>query len=376
MAKLRKAGKLSKPDLMSKRQDEQLENLEEHLTALYSLAAKDIQKQLQAFLNGKKKKDDALRKSYEDEEISKQEYEEARVALFTGGKDYKAILEKITGALVLTDVVAMTTVSSVIPYAAAQSFSYSLYMGEAMSSAVGVALAPIAIKYGSEIFASLSKLPEKLSDFYWSIKDRIRNRDVSYEAFNINRDVLKYLTKRPDILPRVNLPKDELWNRRKINDAIRQGIIRGESIPDIASRLRAVTDMDATAAIRNARTAMTAAENASRDVAIHKLIDAGAPLVIVWSATHDNRTRETHLLLDGTTQDKDGYFGVGIIDTPLRYPSDPEGDGEEIYNCRCRISGQFTPEYIDHSNDSELYAKMMSEGQFEDWVSEKAEEYE
>jgi hypothetical protein len=69
--------------------------------------------------------------------------------------------------------------------------------------------------------------------------------------------------------------------------------------------------------------------------------------------------------LDGTVRDENGYFGVGIINKPLRYPADPEGDPEEIYNCRCRLSLQLKG--IDHSKDQELYESFMKDNFPQTW---------
>ena len=122
------------------------------------------------------------------------------------------------------------------------------------------------------------------------------------------------------------------------------------------------------------RTAMTAAENLGRNEGFNDIKSKGIPASLQWSSTHDARTRDTHILLDGTFQDEDGYFGEGIIDTPLKYPGDPAGDPEEIYNCRCRASLRL--QGVDHSQDEKLYANFMKENYPEDWkeVKEKINE--
>jgi len=56
-----------------------------------------------------------------------------------------------------------------------------------------------------------------------------------------------------------------------------------------------------------------------------------------WVAFHDNKTRETHREVDGTTIPIDDMFQVGAAE--LMYPCD-ETNGydnpEELVNCRCR----------------------------------------
>ena len=79
-------------------------------------------------------------------------------------------------------------------------------------------------------------------------------------------------------------------------------------------------------------------------------------------------------MLDGTFQNEDGYFGLGILATPIEYPGDPAGDPEEIYNCRCRASIKI--EGIDHSQDENLYAKFMTQNYPEEYEYQKAKDKE
>lgn len=83
--------------------------------------------------------------------------------------------------------------------------------------------------------------------------------------------------KNKSLLPykKVNVPKDLRWNTKQINAQVMQGILQGESMYKIAARLQNVTDMTASAAIRNARTMVTGAENAGRMHAADKAIDDG-----------------------------------------------------------------------------------------------------
>jgi uncharacterized protein with gpF-like domain len=110
---------------------------------------------------------------------------------------------------------------------------------------------------------------------------------------------------------------------------------------------------------------MTGAENLGRNEAVQEMQKSGVPVKFMWSATMDSRTRDTHLLLDGTYQNEEGYFGEGILDTPLEYPADPNGDPEEIYNCRCRAS--IVLEGVDHSQDEDNYTKFMQDNWPDDY---------
>lgn len=58
----------------------------------------------------------------------------------------------------------------------------------------------------------------------------------------------------------------------------------------------------------------------------------GIELKKQWLATLDGRTRHSHAKLDGETIDTNKTFSNGC-----KYPGDPDGVAEEIYNCRCTL---------------------------------------
>ena len=138
----------------------------------------------------------------------------------------------------------------------------------------------------------------------------------------------------------VNRAKDVRWNTKLINSQVLQGIVNGESIPKIAARLATVQNMTQKAAIRNARTMVTSAENKGRMDMMDDADDMGIIVKKRWIATHDTRTRDWHSELDGQTQDKDKPFvnSVGKI----MYPGDPAADPANCYNCRCTLGYEIT----------------------------------
>lgn len=54
-----------------------------------------------------------------------------------------------------------------------------------------------------------------------------------------------------------------------------------------------------------------------------------------WISEKDRRVRHTHRIADGQTVPIKAMFRVGR--SLLSYPTDPEGDPEEIVNCRCHL---------------------------------------
>lgn len=129
--------------------------------------------------------------------------------------------------------------------------------------------------------------------------------------------------------------KDVRWNTRKVNSEMLQGILQGESIPDIAKRLQNVTSMNEASSIRNARTACTSAENKGRMDSYHDAEEKGVVFRKYWIATNDGRTRDSHLELDGVEAEIDEPFKNSIGE--IMYPGDPNADPENVYNCRCSL---------------------------------------
>lgn len=133
----------------------------------------------------------------------------------------------------------------------------------------------------------------------------------------------------------INGKKYRRWVTSKINSEVLNGIIQGESMDKIANRLQSVTAMTAKAAIRNARTAVTSAENKGRLDSMVELEKHGAILEKQWLATSDSRTRDWHRELNGKTAEINEAFENAMGE--IRYPGDPQAKPANVYNCRCTL---------------------------------------
>lgn len=165
--------------------------------------------------------------------------------------------------------------------------------------------------------------------------------------------VERLLREKPDLLPkaRVNIPKDLQWNKEKLNAAIVQGILQGEGVDDIARRLAEVTDMNKNAAIRNAATMTTSAQNGGRMDAYKRAQDIGVTgLKHRWLATLDGHTRYSHRQVDGDVVEIGKKFKNGLL-----YPGDPAGRPEEVYNCRCTTIAAFDDSQFDKDKDRDQH---------------------
>lgn len=316
-----------KSDYMSEQMDKELEQMEKRLSALYSNAAKEVNDKFEKYTETFKAEDEKMLAKLEAEEITDKEYSLWRQRNIVQTDLYKATIDSLTSVMVSADVAAMAIVNGELPYVIAQSYNFTQSLG-------------------------------------WKAADDAGLSVGTFQVYNAD-SVQKIIRDNPDLLRNVDIPEDEKWNKTKINQAITNGIIKGDPIDKVAENLQKVTSMDENAAIRNARTAMTAAENLGRTEASEKLREKGIPVDDVWSATYDDRTRETHLMLDGTKRDENGYFGADFLTNPLRFPADPNGDPEEIYNCRCRLN--VVLKGIDHSRDDDLYEEFMKTQHPEDW---------
>lgn len=127
---------------------------------------------------------------------------------------------------------------------------------------------------------------------------------------------------------KLKIPEDERWNAKLINSQVAQGIVQGESIPKIAKRLENVTDGETKACIRRARTMVTNCENAGRVRSMQTAEGWGVTMYKRWLCTHDNRTRDSHLEIDGETVREDAWFSIGC-----RWPGDHLGPPEQVWNC-------------------------------------------
>ncbi len=311
-------------DWMSRRQDEELEELEKRLSALYAQASREVTEEFTKFTEEFAEQEARMLELLAVGKIDDDDFRIWRNNHILQSVRYQSLIKTLTDMMVDTDNSAMAIVSGELPFVIAQSYNFMQALGWDAANQAGYSAGTFTIYNASAVQAL--------------IRDN------------------------PDLLPSVDNPIDEAWNMSHITREITQGILQGNTMPQIADRLRRVVGMDENAAMRNARTSFTYAENMGRNESIENLQSRGIPMEKVWSAVMDNRTRQTHRLLNGTTPDKaTGLYGVGFLAHPLRFPADKSGDAEEIYNCRCRLSGQLDSSIVDHSNDDELYEQFLRE---------------
>ncbi len=122
----------------------------------------------------------------------------------------------------------------------------------------------------------------------------------------------------------------------QITTALADGTAAGETIPEIADRVRAVFDQATTVRSETiARTEVISAYNGSAAT-----VAAQLPGDVVggqeWITVEDSRTRPEHAAADGEIVNiGEAFTGTG---ESLAYPGDPSGSPGNIINCRCTIA--------------------------------------
>lgn len=120
-----------------------------------------------------------------------------------------------------------------------------------------------------------------------------------------------------------------------INQVITEGYQNGWGIKDVGNRIEKRFDqLETWEARRIARTEI----HGSHMQGVLKSYEDMDVEYLQWGAAHDNRTRDTHIELDGEIIPFGGVFSNG-----LRYPGDTSGPLSEFINCRCGVLPWFCP---------------------------------
>ena len=133
----------------------------------------------------------------------------------------------------------------------------------------------------------------------------------------------------------ISAGKDKAAIMRKLQSEMTTAILKGESIPNIAKRLKTVAESYLGDTVRIARTETTRIENSARQSVGDEGVKKGFNMWKRWSATGDERTRDEHLAADGQEVPSNEPFTVG--GEQMMYPGDISlgASGWNTINCRC-----------------------------------------
>lgn len=311
------------------RTDKILEKLEKQIQKEYRQAAREVDKKAQAYFKQFKAKEADERKRLEAGEITQDQFDRWRVTQMLTGQRWEQMRDTLAADMVNANNIARSTMFDHMGDVYALNRNYAAYEIEA----------------------------DAKIDTSWTLYN---NR--STEFLFTNKDNLLPPPKKGGKAWQAMQNKDTRWNQQKINSSLIQGILQGDSISEISDRLFSVVGMNANSAIRSARTMTTYVENRGRDDTYEELREQGIELDTVWVATLDDRTRSTHRWLHGEVRDE----STGMYSNGLRFPADPRGDPEEVYNCRCCETSTVKGFPIDMPK----WSPKMGDMTFEEWLGE------
>lgn len=177
---------------------------------------------------------------------------------------------------------------------------------------------PVGKYFGEQSYDSIRKRypqksrPENIEEDYW----------LSWFERNIKGKLGKRITWIS------NTTKDEFI--RIVDKVAGYGFENGIGIPEIAKQLQYELGIsEKYRAERIARTEVISASNLSTQAGAEA---TGIALDKEWISYIDDRTRESHIAINGEKVDMNETFSNG-----LEVPGDPNGESEEVINCRCTV---------------------------------------
>lgn len=301
------------PDEAYRETNALLADIESRIQDEYRQAAAEMQEKLIEYQNSFKEKNIKKLEQLRNGEITADEYEYWYKGQVLIGQRWIDMRDALAEDMTHSNEIAMSIISEYIPEAYAINHNYGTFQIEKQS-----------------------------------------RLNTSYTLYS-RETVEKLIRENPALLPepRVDIPKDFRYNQKIVTSAVLQGILQGEDVYQITRRLRPEMAAKATmeyfgvstsealerklniAALRNARTMVTSAQNGGRIDAYRRAESMGIKTLKVWLATPDGSVRDSHARLDGEEKEPEEEFSNGC-----RYPGDPNGEPAEVYNCRCTLISQ------------------------------------
>ena len=282
-----------------------LRKLERTISKEYAIAEQEVKEKLDAYLEKFRAKDELKRKALKNGLITQTEYDQWRIQQILVSDRWISLSNTLAAEYAQAAQIARLIAFDGMPEIYALNYNFGMYMCDALSGGI---LADSFVLYNRDAVIHLFKGGE----FYHGPGKKTTLA--------------------------IQTGKQIAWDKKQIQSVMTQGLLQGESIPKLSSRLAAtVGESDRKAAIRNTRTMATGVQNAGRVDSFKRSNEIaekyGMKVRKQWFATLDGRTRHWHAELDGEIVDNDEPFvnEYGEID----YPGDPGAEPANVYNCRC-----------------------------------------
>ena len=295
------------PDLGHELTEEELKKLERKIAKEYRTAVAEMKEKLADYA---KKYDAAWKKviaQLETGEITQEEYTSWIKRHLNGDKKLKEMIAELSQDMHQANVIAHKTATGGMADIYALNGNYATYM----------------IEHGGKI-------------------------DTGFTLYN-HDSAAALLKEKKQLMPgpstkkaaQIAANKDMQWNYNKIQSAVLQSVLQGESPYNLADRLEGIAKMNRNASVRYARTMTTSVQNMGRYDAFERAKGLGVDLMAEWNAILDNRTRHEHRMMHGQRKPVGEPFKVDGFE--IMYPGQSNGPGASdipqqlIWNCRCTI---------------------------------------
>ena len=284
-----------------------LKALERRIAKEYRIAEGEVELKLDDYLARFRAKDELKRKALANGLITKQEYDQWRIGQIMVGQRWAEMRDQLATDFANAAQIARDIAFDAMPTVYALNFNYGVYMADVLTQgriATGFTL------YSRESVAHLFSGKQ----FYHEPGKKI-SREIA-------------------------MGKQKAWDAKQIQSVMMQGIVQGESIPNMSKRLATtVGDSDYKASVRNTRTMATGVQNAGREDSIKRSNSLaekyGLKVYKQWCACMDGRTRHWHAELDGVSIPENEMFVNDYGE--IEYPGDPGAEPANVYNCRCTL---------------------------------------
>ena len=278
--------------------DRKMREVKRRLDRVYGQAAEDIQAKIDDFWRRHQVKDAIYRRQVANGELALEDYQAWLRGQVFQGEQWAAKREQIAKTMAHTDQIAQNIIDGNTRDIFAANANYVGY--------------DIETGIGANIGFGL------------------------YDSSTVARLVRDDPALLPALSPKKVLEGKEIpFYQNIVTNCVTQGIIQGEGIKQIASRIaNTCASRGETGALRDARTAYTGAQRQAQAL--------GIDVMKRWMATFDFKTRPAHRELDGQIRPVDAPFEVDGEE--IMYPGDKNAKGYLIYNCRCTLGWEY-PKY-------------------------------
>lgn len=297
---------MARPNEADRGTNRALADLEKRINSVYSQAAKELQEEIDAFFkhfaDQDKKMKDLIGQKRNGKEWTEKDYQQWRMNQMGRGARLEALRDKLAERATEAKELALAYVNDATPGIYALNRNYTAYTIESV------------------------------------------HPSADFTLFD-EQTVKRLIVEQPDVMPyypeRLALKRgiDLAFGKQQITASVTGSILQGRSIKQISDDLQSrIVTMSRVSAIRAARTAVTAAQNAGRMDSYAAADEMwGIKSKKKWVATKDLRTRHDHGMADNQIVDYDQPFDVGGY--KMMFPGDGSlgAPGHELYNCRCTV---------------------------------------